>query len=160
MRLVPLTRKTDSPSPNCSPLDRLFENFFNDWPFGASFPRPTGRRYLLNGIDAWMPAVNVLEREGNLVLQAELPGFGEKDIDLKLEGQVLTLKGERKHESDNGKSRYHRTESFYGAFSRSFTLPDSVQADLIKAEFRNGILTVTIPQKPEVQPRQIPVSVH
>ena len=84
----------------------------------------------------------------------------EKQIDLKLEGNTLTLKGERKMENEDKKSNYHRVESFYGTFTRSFRLPDTVDYEKISAEYKNGVLTVTLPQKPEVRPREIPVSVQ
>jgi len=107
-----------------------------------------------------MPSVDILEKEGNLILRAELPGMTEKEIDLKVEGNTLTLKGERKMENEDKKSNYHRVESSYGSFTRSFTLPETVDLDKINAEYKNGILTITLPQKPEVKPREIPVSVH
>jgi HSP20 family protein len=108
--------------------------------------------------DRWLPAVDILEKEGNLFLRVEVPGINEKDIDLKLEGNILTLKGEKKLQNEKDRGNFHRMESFYGTFSRSFTLPDSVDRDQIKAEFKNGILMITVPQKPEVRPREIPVS--
>ncbi len=145
MRLVPYVRRSELPT-----ADRLFEEFFNDFPFHSVAERR----------ENWVPAVDILEKEGNLVLRAELPGMTEKDIDLKLEGNTLTLKGERKMESEDKKSNYHRVESFYGSFTRSFRLPDTVDSEKINAEYKNGVLTVTIPQKPEVRPREIPVSVH
>ena len=86
-------------------------------------------------------------------MRAEVPGVNEKDIELKLEGNILTLKGEKKQEHEEERNNYHRMESFYGSFTRSFTLPDTVDRDHIKADYKNGILTVTIPQKPEVRPR-------
>ena len=83
--------------------------------------------------------------------------MNEKDIELKLEGNVLTLKGERKLEEKEDRQNYHRVESFYGTFTRSFTLPNSIQADKIAADYRNGVLTITIPQKPEAKARSIQV---
>jgi HSP20 family protein len=128
----------------------LFEEFFNDFPF-SSVPEPR---------ENWMPSVDVLEKDGNLILRAEIPGMTEKQIELKLEGNTLTLKGERKMENEDKKSSYHRIESFYGSFTRSFRLPDTVDLDKISADYRNGVLTVTMPQKPEIRPREIPVSVQ
>ena len=101
-----------------------------------------------------------MEKEGNLILRAELPGLSEKQIELKLEGNTLTLKGERKMENEDKKGTYHRVESCYGSFTRSFRLPDTVDTDKIHADYKNGILTVTIPQKSEAKPREIPVSVQ
>jgi len=139
----------DSPSRIFPEVSKFFEDFFSDMPPSSASSRTEG----------WIPAVDVLECEGNLELRAELPGVNEKDIDLKIEGNVLTLKGERKFSDEEKKNNYHRIESFYGSFSRSFTLPDTIDTDKIKADYKNGILTVTIPQKPEVRPREIPVSV-
>jgi len=145
MRLVPYIRRSEYPT-----TSRLFEEFFNDFPFSST---PEMK-------ENWIPAVDILEKEGNLILRAELPGMTEKQIELKLEGNTLTLKGERKMENEDKKSNYHRVESFYGSFTRSFRLPDTVDCERINAEYKNGVLTITIPQRPEVRPREIPVSVN
>jgi len=146
MKLVPFLRRNEVPT-----TTRLFEDFFNDFPFFGSS---------LDGGDHWSPSVDIMEKDGNLILRAELPGLTEKDIDLKIEGDILTLKGERKMESEDDKGTYHRMESCYGSFTRSFRLPDTVDYEKINAEYKNGVLKVTMPQKPEVKPREIPVSVH
>ena len=146
MRLVPYFHRSEAPV-----TSRLFEEFFNDFPFGGSLPETR---------ESWMPSVDILEKDGNLILRAELPGMTEKQIDLKLEGNTLTLKGERKMENEDKKSNYHRIESFYGSFTRSFRLPDTVDLGKVNAEYKNGVLTITLPQKPEVKPREIPVSVQ
>lgn len=146
MRLVPYFRRSEAPV-----ASRWFEEFFGDFPFAGS---------LMESRESWMPSVDILEKDGNLILRAELPGMTEKDIDLKIEGNTLTLKGERKMENEDKKSDYHRVESFYGSFSRSFRLPDTVDYEKIDAKYKNGVLTVTLPQKPEVKPREIPVSVQ
>lgn len=145
MRLVPYIRRSEFPT-----ATRLFEEFFNDFPFPSVF----------EDRDRWVPSVDILEKDGNLILRAELPGMTEKDIDLKLEGDTLTLKGERKLENEDKKANYHRIESYHGSFTRSFRLPETVDSEKISAEYKNGVLTVTIPQKPEVRPREIPVSVQ
>jgi HSP20 family protein len=144
MRLVPYVRRSEAPVSS-----RLFEDFFNDLPFAGYWPEQK---------ESWIPAVDVLEKDGNLILRAELPGINEKQIDLKLEGNTLTLKGERKMDKEDKKNNYHRVESFYGSFTRTFRLPDTVDLEKISADYKNGILTVTIPQRPEVRPREIPVS--
>jgi len=146
MFLVPYVRRSEVPA-----VSRLFEEFFNDFPFMG----PGGETR-----DGWVPSVDVLEKDGNLILRAELPGMTEKQIDLKIEGDTLTLKGERKMEKEDKKSNYHRVESFYGSFARSFRLPDSVDYDKVSAEYKNGVLTITLPKKPEVKPREIPVAVQ
>lgn len=127
---------------------RLFEDFFNDWAVRSM----EGRRP-----EAWAPAVDIVEKDGNLHLMVSLPGVSEKEIELKVEGQVLTIKGERKSNESEGYT-YHQQESYYGPFSRAFTLPDTTDLENIKAEYKNGILTVTVPQKPEVKPRTIKVN--
>jgi HSP20 family protein len=152
MRLIPMLRKSEPSSlwSERSLFPNLFDEFFNDRSF----------RSLQETARTWTPAVDILEKDGNLILRAELPGINEKEIDLKLEGNVLTLRGERKLEDEQDSNNYHRIERFYGAFSRSFTLPETVDRDQIKADYKSGVLTVTIPQKPEVKPREIPVSVN
>ncbi len=148
MRLIPYVRHSEVPSRIWPETSSFFEDFFND-PFFTSVSRTS---------DRWLPPVDILEKDGNLILRAEVAGIDEKDIDLKLEGNVLTLKGEKKLEHEQDRNNYHRLESFHGSFTRSFTLPDTVDRDHIKADCKNGVLTVTIPQKPEVRPREIPVS--
>jgi len=146
MKLIPYIGRSEIPT-----TTRLFEEFFSDFPFSGS---------TLEGRGNWTPSVDIMEKDGNLILRAELPGLTEKQIDLKLEGNTLILKGERKMENEDNKGTYHRVESYHGAFTRSFRLPDTVDSDKINADYKNGILTVTIPQKPEVRPREIPVSVN
>lgn len=146
MRLVPYTKRSGFLTPSS-----FFEELFNDLTHPGS---------VFDDRDRWIPSVDVMEKDGNLMLRAEIPGIEEKDIELKLEGKTLTLKGERKMESEDKEGTYRRVESFYGSFSRSFRLPDTADVEKIRADYRNGILTVTIPQKPEAQPREIPVSVH
>jgi HSP20 family protein len=127
---------------------RLFEDFFNDWAVRSAENRRS---------EAWTPAVDVVEREGSLILMISLPGINEKEIDLKVEGQSLTIKGERKSLESDGYS-YHQTESRFGAFSRSFTLPETTDLENIKADYKNGVLSITVPQKPEIKPRSIKVN--
>ena len=127
---------------------RLFENFFNDWALRSIEDRRD---------EDWIPSVDVMEKEGNLILMASLPGMTDKDIELKVDGQVLTIRGERKSPDEMGYT-YHQRESRYGSFSRTFSLPDSVNLESIKAEYKNGVLTITVPQKPEAKPRMIKVN--
>jgi HSP20 family protein len=127
---------------------RLFEDFFNDWAVRSMENRRS---------EAWAPAVDVVEREGNLILMVSLPGINEKEIELKTEGQVLTIKGEKKSLESDGYS-YHQSESRLGTFSRSFTLPETTDLDNIKADYKNGVLSITVPQKSEIKPRTIKVN--
>lgn len=109
---------------------------------------------------AWSPAVDIYETEQDIVLKAELPEVNLKDIDIRLENNTLTLKGERKFERETQKENYHRVERSYGMFSRSFTLPSTVDQEKIKADYKDGILKVTLPKKEETRPKQIKVDVN
>ena len=147
MRCVPSVFRFNAPArywPNAG----LFANLFEDSPFWPASDR---------GI---VPAIDILEKDGNLILRADLPGVSEKEIALKLEGNVLTLSGEKKLENDENSDKYRRIERSYGSFSRSFTLPETADKEKIGAEFKNGVLTVTIPLKAEAKPREVPISVQ
>lgn len=106
----------------------------------------------------WSPAVDMFEKDDQVVIKAELPGLEKKDISLDLQNGVLTLKGERKHENEVKEENYYRREMSCGKFIRSFSLPEDVDADKIKAEFQNGLLTVEVPKPEEHKPKQIPVN--
>jgi HSP20 family protein len=106
----------------------------------------------------WLPTVDIYETEGReIVLKAEVPGLKREDINLTVENSTLTLKGERRREDGVKDERYHRIERTYGAFSRSFTLPNTVDGTRVRAEYRDGVLTVTLPLCEEARPRQIQV---
>ena len=106
---------------------------------------------------SWSPSVDIYETENELVLSAEIPGIDEKDIEIKLEDNTLTLKGERKFEKETKEENYHRIERAYGSFYRSFSLPPYVDQDKINAEHENGVLRIVMPKKPELQPRTVKV---
>ena len=108
---------------------------------------------------SWIPPVDIYEHEGSLVLKAELPGIDPKDVDVKVENNVLTLQGERKFDSEVKREQYHRVERAYGRFTRSFTLPNVVDTANIKAEFKDGLLRVVMPKREEAKPKQISISV-
>jgi HSP20 family protein len=133
-------------------MNRLFDDSFR----GVS-PRPDDGDWALGG--SWAPAVDIFEKDGNIVLKAELPGVSSKEVDIRIENNVLTLRGERKLEQEIKKENVHRVERTYGAFSRSFTLPSVVDTEKIKAEFKDGVLTVTLPKREEAKPKQIQVQV-
>ena len=105
----------------------------------------------------WSPSVDIYETENALVLAAEVPGIDEKDIEIKIEDNTLTLKGERKFEKETKEENYHRIERAYGSFYRSFTLPHYIDQDKIKAEHENGVLKITMPKKPELKPRKVKI---
>lgn len=107
----------------------------------------------------WIPSVDVLETENELILKADLPGVKLSDIDIRVEDGTLNLKGERKFEKVETEKGYHRIERSYGAFSRSFTLPDTINPEGVKATYEAGVLAVTLPKKEVAKPRQIKVEV-
>jgi HSP20 family protein len=106
----------------------------------------------------WSPAVDIYETEGEIMVQAELPGVDRKDIALNLEKNVLTLKGERHFEKETKQENYHRIERAYGGFSRSFSIPAIVDEEKIRADYKDGILKISLPKKEQVKPKQIQIS--
>ena len=125
-------------------LNRMFSDFY-----GEAFSR-----------SAWVPAVDIYETdEHEVVLKAELPEMKREDISVTFENGVLTLKGERKFEQETKKENYHRVERRHGTFSRSFTLPNTVDASRISAAYKDGILTIRLPQREEAKPKQIDVNI-
>jgi HSP20 family protein len=109
---------------------------------------------------SWLPPVDIYETEAReIVLKAELPGLKREDIDLTVENNTLTIRGERRRDDGIPEDRYHRLERNQGSFSRSFTLPPTADSGRVKAEYRDGVLTVTMPTREEARPRQIEVEV-
>ena len=107
----------------------------------------------------WAPAVDIYETQSELVVKADLPDLQEKDIDVRVENNTLTIRGERKFEKDVNEDNYLRMERAYGSFTRSFTLPNTVSAENIRAEYRNGVLTLHMAKREESKPKQIKISV-
>jgi HSP20 family protein len=126
---------------------RVFEDAFSRF---LSEPR-NGR--------PWSPAVDIFETEDELVLKADVPEVDLKDIDVRVENQTLTLSGERKFEKQDSGRGYHRIERSYGQFSRSFSVPVTVDTEKVSAEFTNGVLTVKLPKKAAAKPRQVKIDV-
>lgn len=115
---------------------------------------------VLSGGD-WVPPVDIYENDTHeIVLRAELPGLKREDIDIRVENSTLTLRGQRKRDADVKQENYHRVERSYGAFSRSFALPSTVNTEAVSATFADGVLTITLPMRDEAKPRQIQVQVH
>jgi len=113
-----------------------------------------------SALSTWSPAVDIYETEHELVVKADLPDVDEKDLDVRVENNSLTTHGERKFEKTVSEENYLRVERAYGSFSRSFSLANTVNTDAIKAEYRNGVLTLTIPKREEAKPKQIKVNVN
>jgi HSP20 family protein len=127
------------------------------------FGQPLGTLWHPGGIDqsltasTFVPAVDIYEDEHNIVLTAEVPGVEEKDLDISLENAVLTISGERKMENEEKENNFHRIERSYGRFTRSFTLPPTVDENNVKAEFNNGVLKITLAKREEAKPKQIKI---
>lgn len=123
--------------------------------FSLSMPRGFEDEGVTRG--AWNPSVDIYENKDQLILEAELPGMKREDFELTIENNVITLRGERKFEKKEETDNYHRVERSYGAFTRSFTLPQTVSAETATADFKNGVLRVTLPKKEEVKARRIEI---
>jgi HSP20 family protein len=125
-------------------------------PFGTLRSFAPGEEQALTAAN-FIPPVDIFEDEHNITIQAELPGMEEKDIDVSLENNVLTISGERKLENEEKKENFHRIERSYGRFTRSFTLPPTVDPENVNAEFNNGVLKVTLNKREEAKPKQIKI---
>lgn len=108
---------------------------------------------------SFTPAVDVYEDPQKLVLKLEVPGIEEKDLDIRVENQTLTVKGERKFEKEEKEENFHRVESRYGSFYRAFTLPRTVDTESVQANYTAGVLKLELKKKAEAQPKQIKVNV-
>jgi HSP20 family protein len=128
-------------------LNRLFTEAFD-------------RSSVESSITTWAPAVDIYETEHELVVKADLPDIKSEELDIRVEGNILTIRGERKFEKKVNESNYLRVERAYGSFSRSFSLANTVNSEAIKAEYKNGVLTLTIPKREEAKPKQIKVNVE
>jgi len=128
-------------------IDRLFESPL------AEFARTS---QMLGG---WAPVIDLYENKDNFVVKAELPGMKKEDIEISLHEGALLISGERKREEKAKEGEVYREERFYGKFHRSFALPKPVAADQVKAAYKDGVLTVTLPKTEEVKPKQIEVTV-
>ncbi|NVN90499.1 MAG: Hsp20/alpha crystallin family protein [Desulfuromonadales bacterium] len=107
----------------------------------------------------WQPSVDIYETEDSIIIKAELPDVDQKDIEVRIEDNTLTLKGERKHEGEVKKENYHRIERYFGSFQRSFSLPTNIHQDSVSASCDKGVLTITLPKKEDTKPKQIKVEV-
>jgi HSP20 family protein len=112
-----------------------------------------------SSLSAWAPAVDIYETEQELVIKADLPDIDPKDLDIRVENNILTIRGERKFEKKVSEENYLRVERAYGSFARSFTLANTVNSEAIKADYQNGVLTLSIPKREEAKPKQIKVNV-
>jgi HSP20 family protein len=109
---------------------------------------------------SWAPAVDIYENENEIVLKADLPDIETKDLDIRIEDNILYLRGERKFEKEVKEQNFHRVERAYGSFARSFALPNTIHADKINADYKNGVLKLTLPKREETKPKQIKINVN
>jgi HSP20 family protein len=127
--------------------------------FGEMYTRRGDDDILSRG--DWIPPVDIFENDKHeIVIQAEMPGLNKEDIDLRVENNTLTLRGERKRESEVKEDQFHRVERVHGTFLRSFSLPATVDAGRVSADYKDGVLTVVLPMREEAKPRQIQVKVN
>jgi HSP20 family protein len=133
-------------------MQKEFNRLFNE-----AFPRLWDEGEL--STRTWAPPVDIYETDNNLVLKADLPGIDPKDVEIRVEDSTLYLKGERKFEKEVKEENYHRVERSYGTFTRSFSLPNSIDADKVTAEYKDGQLTLTMPKREEAKPKTIKINV-
>jgi HSP20 family protein len=128
-------------------INRLFNETFERSSEGAN-------------LTTWAPAVDIYETEQNLVVKADLPDIKPEELDIRVENNILTIRGERKFEKKVEENNYLRVERAYGSFSRSFSLANTVNTEAIQADYQNGVLTLNIPKREEAKPKQIKVRVE
>ena len=128
-------------------MNRLFDDAGRGW--RSDEPAAT---------TSWSPSVDIFETEGEIVVKSELPGMDRKDISLHLENNVLTLRGERKFEKETKEENYHRIERSYGNFSRSFSIPATVDEEKIRADYKDGVLKIVLPKKEQAKAKQIKIA--
>lgn len=126
-------------------MDRLFETFFGTQPQSMD--------------DFWRPAIDIEENNGNLMVRAEIPGMTKEDIRVSVQEDLLTISGERKQENETRDKTYHRIERCYGKFRRMIRLPAQVDADKVKASYKDGVLKVTLPKPESLKPKHIDVEI-
>ena len=127
-------------------LNRLFSDFF-------------GRSTQEQNLTPWAPSVDIYEAEHELVVKADLPDIKPEDLDIRVENNILTIRGARKFEKKGDEKNYLRVERSYGSFARSFSLANTVNTEAIKADYKDGVLTLSIPKREEAKPKQIKVNV-
>lgn len=139
------------PSGNPTSLQEHLNRMFSD-----AFDRTVEE----SSLTTWAPAVDIFETEHELVVKADVPDVKPEELDVRVENNILTIRGERKFEKKANESNYLRVERSFGTFSRSFSLANTVNSEAIKAAYKNGVLTLSIPKREEAKPKQIKVNVE
>jgi HSP20 family protein len=133
---------------------------FESFPAGLRvFQDSVNRLFAEPGARPWVPPVDIQETDQALVVKADVPDMEMKNIDVRLENGTLTIRGQRQFEAQKTEGGWHRVERSYGTFERAFTLPDTVNPEDVKADYKNGVLTVLLPKKELAKPRQVKVEV-
>lgn len=127
-------------------MNRLFDSALHGWPGEV------------NGTTQWAPAADICETQDELTVTLDLPGIDPKMVDIRVENNVLTIRGERQFDETKNNDNFHRIERSYGAFARSFTLPTFVDADKIRAGCKNGVLNITLPKAEAAKPKRIQIA--
>jgi HSP20 family protein len=130
-------------------MNRLFETALSGWPSESNGT---------TGTTSWVPAADIYESDNELVVNLDLPGVDPKMVDLRVENNVLTIRGERQFEEKQNKENYHRVERSYGAFARSFTLSTAVDPEKIRANYKAGVLSITLPKAEAAKPKRIQIA--
>jgi HSP20 family protein len=151
--MVMLTRW--NPARESANLQRRMERLFDEM-VGQGLWR-TGDEQSLRG--AWVPAINILEKDDSMQITADLPGLNPEDVEVTVEQGVLNIRGERKFEEAAEGETFHRVERLYGVFERNFTLPNSIDTEKIEANFNNGVMVLTLPKREESKPRSVKIKV-
>lgn len=128
-----------------SDFDRLFESFFGGMPAVQE--------------NLWAPVVDIVENNGNIEVKAEVPGMNKEDIKVTVKDNILSLSGERKQEKETKEKTFRRIERYYGSFCRDIQLPETVEADKVKATYKDGVLSIVLPKPLSAQPKKIDVDV-
>jgi len=134
-------------------MDRLWDTFFEEMPFSRLARReewPT----------KWLPILDLSETKNEFVVKAEVPGMSSKDIDISLNGGILSIRGEKKQEKEAKEENYHFVERSYGSFSRTIRLPGDVQSDKIKAAYKDGVLKISLPKSEESKRKEVKIKVE
>jgi HSP20 family protein len=139
--------KRDQAFPSLWRFDRMFEDLWSGFPFS-------------NRTEGFAPNLDVFEDDDGLTIQAELPGLSQKDVNVEVDGSLLTLRGEKSHDEEKQDRQYHRIERRYGAFLRQVQLPSSADTDKISAIHRDGVLTIRVPKRPEARKKSVQIDVQ
>ena len=168
-KLVVKNEAKQPASPEVRPftnLRREIDRLFDDFAWGSSWRLPSPRTLFdvepfWRGHISWsnVPPVDIADTDKAYEITAELPGLDEKNVEVKFASGVLTLKGEKKEEKEEKNKDYHLSERRYGSFQRSFTVPDGIDTDKIEATFKDGVLTVSLPKRPEAQKKEKQITI-